>query len=237
MMACAAARAGGYGRREIVIRVNGLATPWGGADLAGVAGSGADAVLLPKVGGRRERARGAARLAARRARSRRRCGACWRRRAASCARGHRRGQPARGRAGHGHVRPDEGSPRAAHARPPSAADEPRPLRAGRARPRPGGPRRRPPRPRRRGRFRAACRQARDMGFDGKTLIHPRRSPSPTRSSRRAGGDRLGAQGDGRPRRRPPRRARAWSSSTAAWSRTSTSRKPAVAGAGRSDRRA
>jgi citrate lyase subunit beta/citryl-CoA lyase len=48
-MACAAARSGGYGRREIVIRVNGLATPWGEADLAAVASSGADAVLLPKV--------------------------------------------------------------------------------------------------------------------------------------------------------------------------------------------
>ena len=48
-MACAAARSGGYGRREIVIRVNGLATPWGEADLAAAAGSGADAVLLPKV--------------------------------------------------------------------------------------------------------------------------------------------------------------------------------------------
>jgi citrate lyase subunit beta/citryl-CoA lyase len=48
-MACAAARASGYGRREIVIRVNGLATPWGKADLSAAAGSGADAVLLPKV--------------------------------------------------------------------------------------------------------------------------------------------------------------------------------------------
>jgi citrate lyase subunit beta/citryl-CoA lyase len=48
-MACAAARAGGYGRREVVIRVNDLATPWGEADLAAVAIGGADAVLLPKV--------------------------------------------------------------------------------------------------------------------------------------------------------------------------------------------
>ena len=48
-MACAAARTGGYGRREIVIRVNALATPWGKADLSAAAGSGADAVLLPKV--------------------------------------------------------------------------------------------------------------------------------------------------------------------------------------------
>jgi citrate lyase subunit beta / citryl-CoA lyase len=48
-MACAAARSGGYGRREIAIRGNGLATPWGEADFAAVATSGADAVLLPKV--------------------------------------------------------------------------------------------------------------------------------------------------------------------------------------------
>jgi citrate lyase subunit beta/citryl-CoA lyase len=46
---CAAARAGGYGAREVVIRVNGLATPWGHADLAAAARAGADAVLVPKV--------------------------------------------------------------------------------------------------------------------------------------------------------------------------------------------
>jgi len=45
----AAVRSGSYGRREVVVRVNGLATPWGGEDLAAVARSGADAVLLPKV--------------------------------------------------------------------------------------------------------------------------------------------------------------------------------------------
>jgi citrate lyase subunit beta/citryl-CoA lyase len=45
----AAIRAGGYGRREIVIRVNALATPWGHADLMAAAGTGADAVLIPKV--------------------------------------------------------------------------------------------------------------------------------------------------------------------------------------------
>ncbi len=44
-----ATRTGGYGRREIVVRVNGLDTPWGRADLAGVANCGAHAVLLPKV--------------------------------------------------------------------------------------------------------------------------------------------------------------------------------------------
>jgi citrate lyase subunit beta/citryl-CoA lyase len=46
---CAAVRAGGYGKRELIIRVNGLNTPWGHDDLAGAAGSGADAVLLPKT--------------------------------------------------------------------------------------------------------------------------------------------------------------------------------------------
>jgi citrate lyase subunit beta / citryl-CoA lyase len=47
--AVAAVGAGGYGRREVIVRVNAMATPWGRADLAAVATSGADAVLLPKV--------------------------------------------------------------------------------------------------------------------------------------------------------------------------------------------
>ena len=47
--AMAAVRAGGYGLRETIVRVNALATPWGRDDLAAVATSGADAVLLPKV--------------------------------------------------------------------------------------------------------------------------------------------------------------------------------------------
>lgn len=46
---CAALKAGGYGRRETIVRVNGLATPWGHADLVAAATSGADAVLIPKV--------------------------------------------------------------------------------------------------------------------------------------------------------------------------------------------
>src|SRR5262245_39771547 len=45
----AALRAAGYGRRELVARVNGLSTPWGPADLAAVARSRAHAVLLPKT--------------------------------------------------------------------------------------------------------------------------------------------------------------------------------------------
>jgi len=42
---------GGYGRREVVLRVNGLDTPWGKEDLAAATASGADAVLVPKVNG------------------------------------------------------------------------------------------------------------------------------------------------------------------------------------------
>ena len=45
----AAIGAGGYAPREVILRVNGLATPWGHADLEAAATAGADAVLLPKV--------------------------------------------------------------------------------------------------------------------------------------------------------------------------------------------
>jgi citrate lyase subunit beta/citryl-CoA lyase len=48
-MVCHAVRAGGYGKRELIVRVNALSTPWGDVDLAAVATCGADAVLLPKV--------------------------------------------------------------------------------------------------------------------------------------------------------------------------------------------
>lgn len=44
-----ALRIGGFGRREVAIRVNGLDTRWGEADLKAVAVSGATAVVLPKV--------------------------------------------------------------------------------------------------------------------------------------------------------------------------------------------
>jgi citrate lyase subunit beta/citryl-CoA lyase len=44
-----AVRAGGYGARELLVRVNSLATPWGQADVAAAASSGAHAILIPKV--------------------------------------------------------------------------------------------------------------------------------------------------------------------------------------------
>lgn len=46
-----AVRAGGFGAREVAIRANGIDTPWGADDLAAIAASGADAVLVPKVSG------------------------------------------------------------------------------------------------------------------------------------------------------------------------------------------
>jgi citrate lyase subunit beta / citryl-CoA lyase len=44
-----AAIAAGFGGREVVLRVNGADTPWGADDLRAAARAGADAVLLPKV--------------------------------------------------------------------------------------------------------------------------------------------------------------------------------------------
>ncbi|MEO7741459.1 MAG: CoA ester lyase [Usitatibacter sp.] len=46
---CEAVLAGGYGRREVVVRVNDLDSPWGREDVKAVATAGADAVLFPNV--------------------------------------------------------------------------------------------------------------------------------------------------------------------------------------------
>jgi citrate lyase subunit beta/citryl-CoA lyase len=45
----AALKEGGYGKREIAVRVNPLDSPWGQDDVKAMAASGADALLLPKV--------------------------------------------------------------------------------------------------------------------------------------------------------------------------------------------
>jgi citrate lyase subunit beta/citryl-CoA lyase len=47
--ACEAVAQGGFGGRELVVRVNGLDTPWGADDLAAVSQAKAPAVLIPKV--------------------------------------------------------------------------------------------------------------------------------------------------------------------------------------------
>lgn len=48
-LACEAVRAGGFGAREVVLRVNGLDTPWGADDLAAAQVARPEAVLVPKA--------------------------------------------------------------------------------------------------------------------------------------------------------------------------------------------
>lgn len=47
--AVAAVREGGFGRRELAVRVNGVGTRWHEADLAAVSQAGPDAIVVPKV--------------------------------------------------------------------------------------------------------------------------------------------------------------------------------------------
>lgn len=44
-----AVKGGGYGKRELVIRVNGLDTPWGRDDIAAAVAAGPHAILVPKI--------------------------------------------------------------------------------------------------------------------------------------------------------------------------------------------
>ena len=48
--ACAAVRSGDYGRRELTIRVNGIGSQWHEADLAAASAAGPHAIVVPKVG-------------------------------------------------------------------------------------------------------------------------------------------------------------------------------------------
>jgi len=48
--ACAAVRSGEYGSRELTIRVNGADTEWHADDLAAACAAGPDAIVVPKVG-------------------------------------------------------------------------------------------------------------------------------------------------------------------------------------------
>lgn len=44
-----AVKQGGFGKREIIIRINALSTPWGEDDLKAAVAAGPDAVLVPKI--------------------------------------------------------------------------------------------------------------------------------------------------------------------------------------------
>lgn len=46
---CAAAASGAYGHREVTIRCNGIGSRWHDQDVAAIATSGADAIVVPKV--------------------------------------------------------------------------------------------------------------------------------------------------------------------------------------------
>lgn len=45
----AAVKAGGFGSREVMIRINGLDTPWTADDLTAAASAGPDAIVVPKI--------------------------------------------------------------------------------------------------------------------------------------------------------------------------------------------
>lgn len=53
---------GGYGNRALIVRINGMDTPWGAEDLAAMMEIGPEAILLPKVGAAADVAAVAARL-------------------------------------------------------------------------------------------------------------------------------------------------------------------------------
>ena len=44
-----AVKAGGFGGREVILRINAMSTPWGEDDLAAAAAAAPDAILVPKV--------------------------------------------------------------------------------------------------------------------------------------------------------------------------------------------
>lgn len=46
---CNAVKSRAYGRREVVVRINAIETPWGSGDLAEAAAAAPDAILVPKV--------------------------------------------------------------------------------------------------------------------------------------------------------------------------------------------
>src|SRR6202158_5524945 len=61
---CDAVHAGGFGRREVLIRINAPDTPWGADDLMAAVAAAPDAILLPKVSRPEDLAAIGARLAA-----------------------------------------------------------------------------------------------------------------------------------------------------------------------------
>lgn len=46
---CDAVTGGGYGKRELIVRINGLETEWGAADMEAICKAGPDGILVPKI--------------------------------------------------------------------------------------------------------------------------------------------------------------------------------------------
>ena len=59
-----AVKARGFGKREIIVRINALSTAWGAEDLKAAAEAGPDAILVPKVSSAKDLAEVEARLGA-----------------------------------------------------------------------------------------------------------------------------------------------------------------------------
>ena len=214
-------REGGYGAREIIVRVNALATAWGQADLAAVAAVGAHAVLIPKVesadavrqalaSSTMPAALGSADLVhdgdpARHA----------------ARRGDRYGRSARRLSGHGHVRSGQGTPRRAYSRASAHDHRSRPVSACRARLRSGDPGRGPSGSRGRGGVRSVV-------SPGSRARLRRQDPDPSQADRsRQCSIRPDAAAVAAARRiieaheQAARAGQAWWWSMAGWSRTCT----------------
>ena len=167
---------GGFGGREVLVRINGLDTAWWRDDLA-VAAAGPDALLLPKVSTPEQLRELARHFVGVGAEARIRVWAMIEtplamlnaREIAAAAL-----DPATRLAGFVMGTNDLAKETRARIVPGRAPMLPWLMAcvARGARLRPRHPRRRLQRTRRFGGFRAECQQARDLGFDGKTLIHP-----------------------------------------------------------------
>ena len=195
--ACAAAASGAYGPREVTIRVNGSGTAWHDDDLAAACAAGPDGIVVPKVDSADEVRSLVAAMERHGAPGAHPALGDGRDAARRCSQSARSPRPSPRLAvlvmGTNDLVKELGA--RARAGPRAAADRPV-----------AGPARRPGASgvaildgvyndvRDLDGFEAECRQGRDLGFDGKTLIHPGQVGAVQRGLRA-----VGRGGGGRPR--------------------------------------
>ena len=173
----AAVAAGGFGAREVVVRINGLDTAWWLEDVNAAARAKPDAILVPKVSSPGHLEDVAERFVDISADHKIRIWAMMETPLAVlqareiAAAGIGCGDPSR-LLGDGHQRSCQGDPRAHPAGPRTDAAVVDDLRRGGARLRSRCHRRRLQRHQGRRGLALECAAARDMGFDGKSVIHP-----------------------------------------------------------------